>query len=264
MSKKQAFLDNIPFSIPAGGALPLPAGNWDFIYIAELNSDADLLVESASFRVPMIVGRRVEVADSMVGVVQITNRGSVSAVGVLYVGSGDIRDSTVVGTVAVVNDNKSRTERGEAFFNEKSQPAVAAKYSISMIANPAGSGKRLIVNRLIGGAWAGSGSMSMFTSKDYESLELELAVSFTGSKTAKGNKLISGSDGVGLLRTLVSTSASPINLFSVGTMRVNAPGMAEYKFTEPVIILPGESMGVIGHIVNEQIDCNIEWFEEST
>lgn len=101
-----ANLINIPFKIAAGETLALPGGSWDFLYVAELTANANVIADAENFRVPLVSGRRININEKIVQAVNIENRGSGEISGLLVAGSGDITDSQVVGTISVtVNDS---------------------------------------------------------------------------------------------------------------------------------------------------------------
>lgn len=148
-----SFVDNIPFSIAAGDSLSLPAGSWDYLYMAKL-SGGDLLAEGSALRLPFILGRQIRVSKKETGTILLTNRGSTTAEGVIYAGSGDVQDSAVVGEVAItgtVSVSQLPPTSVDMYTAYMGVQVTAAQYLYAAIENPLGSGKTLSL-RTIGGS----------------------------------------------------------------------------------------------------------------
>lgn len=249
MNNEFSFVDNIPFSIAAGESLPLPAGSWDYLYMAEL-SGGDLLAEGAALRLPFILGRQIRVSKKETGTILLTNRGSTTATGVIYAGSGDVEDMALVGTVRVSNLQKSReqTDTGNQMLGSGRHSGTSAQYSYAQLFNPSGSGVIAYVQKIIMSTDDSRCSLmkydteigtvqTSFGAHNNKSRAYEPVVKIRGGASAS----ILG-DQISLLRMLANT---PI----------------EWLGESPIKLLPGEGIHVRSGGTNRDLQAHFEWEE---
>ena len=261
---KFANIDAIEFAIDAGEKLSIPGGNWDFLQVDDLTPGADIVARGSSFRVPLIVGRKIKLLESEIGTVEIENRGDGKITGILYVGSGDIQDSTIVGTVSVTNAGKTRTEQEIAFLFGGGMGGVAAEYSYSYLENPAASEKNIVLNMVAMSVFSGeSGSLNIFSSDDVAALEAEANFTLSTTDVLPANKKVGGAAGVAVRKGGSSSSGAPVNVSGRSTVSIVVGDSMLYRFTEPFVIAPGMAVGIRSKTVNEAVHANFEWFEEA-
>lgn len=252
--------NNLPFSLGAGESLSIPGGSFEFLYLVEATSGASLRLQGSQVDIPFIVGRRVDFGRPETGEMLITNTGSGTVEGLIFVGSGAVTDSTVVGTVSVVNANKARTESGQAFIVGSAVNTPASEYGVIYLVNPAGSGVKLVVNKFIVRDTSAGGTYSLRVSADYVALEAEASFSVVASKTPI-NKKIGESAGQGLLKTATSTAATNTN--EQGAFSHEYGSNEVIEFVEPFVVSEGMALIVRNGTTAETATASFEWFEES-
>lgn len=80
----------------------------------------------------------------------VLNKGTVPLSGYLMIGSGDFFDQRISGTVDVIDGGKARTLSNQAFGGFAYQANVAAQYTRLQLWNPAGSGKNIVLENVLG------------------------------------------------------------------------------------------------------------------
>lgn len=253
----------IPFALAAGASLVLPAGSFEFVYLSSISAGASVRLKGSQVSIDLIVGRRVEFGNPTVQPLTLENKGSGSVSGVLLVGSGDVRDSNVVGTVSVTNADKDRSVSGVSFFGSRNVSAVASQYSIAYLINPVGSGVNLIVNRMSATQPAGAGGVFYyFSTDDVAGLEALPAVTPL-SRVAGINKLIGGDVANGERTGANSTSGVAGSVDVLGFIYMGVPGFHFLDVSEPYIVQPGGALGAASSTVADDLSVSFEWFEES-
>lgn len=232
------FADSLPITIEAGREVTIPV-NCSFVYVSELVGGS-VVMTTGQGRVPLILGRRVEFKDKEVGGIRLKNSGDSSAVMVLIVGSGDIRDSNVVGTVSVVDGSVKRSEQGHAWQVSSGVAAVAGKYPTVEIKNKSGV-KDIVVNQIVcqhDQVSAGYISVRNFT-EDYGSVWAGPSI----------NKLVGGSDTdvVGYESGNSDTILGGKEYFS---SRAVQDELLIIPITEPYVVEPGQRLGLQCMVTN--------------
>lgn len=257
-----SFVDNIPFSIAAGGSLSLPAGGWDYIYVAEL-SGGDLLMKGNQARVPLIVGREVRFAERETkSALNILNRGGTTATGVLFVGSGDIQDRSTVGSVSVNNfpagfDVENRASdlellgldsvAGNQFYGSVGLVGVSAQYAHAQLLNPVGSGVSVLLSRV----WVNTRSATV---------QINLQRYDTALATLVGgiNKSLAGSSPAAEVRE--DNNGSPFGS-RIGQIKVGNYEGVDLLRDGPLVLAPGEGVLTQMGSVNNDNFTIFEWRE---
>jgi len=255
MNNDASFVDNIPFSIAAGESLPLPAGSWDYLYMAEL-SGGDLLAEGAALRLPFILGRQIRVSKKETGTILLTNRGSTTAAGVIYAGSGDVDDRAMVGSVSVTNfpGSPKWSEDGDSYSAFMFDSGVAAQYSHVQLWNPATNTKNMVVNSLSAYQQLGSRAAILFGLTTTELADLE-------ATHGEVNKL-SGSSNTSGATCRTQTSASAVSMDTLLLRYGEDDELIGTEFKEPVILEPGYGLTARVSAVNAGISGSFQYHAE--
>lgn len=251
-----SFVDNIPFKIAAGDSLPIPAGSWEYLYMASLTG-GDLLVEGAGFRVPLILGRQIRVKEKETGVILLTNNGSTEASGVLYAGAGDIEDRGIIGSVSVTNfpGSPKWSESGDSYMAFIYKGGVAAKYSHVQLLNPSGNDKNLIVNKMSAYHRAGARDTLVF-------LPYDTALTSVDASFGEANKLSSSSNISGAEFRIDELGSS---LSSAGSLLHGYADDGETLGTdldEPIILTPGNGIVIRTGSVNAAVGGKFQYHVE--
>lgn len=178
-------------------------------------------------------------------------------------GSGDITVTIVIGldvklssskvggTVKVVNGEIERVKAGQCFWGCSSVGGVAGQYQLAQLWNPAGSGKKLVLNKI-----------TVYISTGNTALGLLKSVSPLANISALValNKDISLGVGVASLRGESSASIGGSPFGNVGVPVANQS--VEVPFSEPILISEGSGIAVYSATPNVNMNCNFQWYEE--
>lgn len=241
MNKNFAFVDNIPFTIAAGDTLSLPAGSWDYLYMAEL-SGGDLLVSGDGFRVPFVLGRQIRVKNPEVRTITLANRGSTSASGVIYVGSGDIEDRATVGSVRVVGvvsvDSVPSSEY-DTYTKSVVASATGSQYAALALHNPAANTKDLHVLEIYQrNLTSGYNMVKLAKNTNMESVggsSVFAEITNRGEERSSSGKLITYAGGSQLVSSLTKDADQTL-FYTTGTVN------ERLVLTKPVILKPGDTI----------------------
>lgn len=175
-------------------------------------------------------------------------------IGTVMVGDGDITDNRVTGSVEVVDGGKNRTNAGTAFsIAINTGTPVVGQYAHCGIWNPSGSGKNVIVERLIISASVAS------------IITYGWATAFLGTQyTGGGSKKSGGAVSAGLNTSGNSATFLPTGFMYLGQIQVNANAPFDLVLKEPIIIQPNAGLAVASATGNNSVVLTAEYFEEST
>ncbi|MDR5739492.1 hypothetical protein [Caballeronia sp. LZ016] len=180
-------------------------------------------------------------------------------VGKVVVGDGQIDDSTISGTVAVVDAGFARTQINAAFLAQGFCPANASNRSCVELVNPAGSGKLVIVEGITalstGGAYvANFGIMSGVVAGGAEITSASVSSKMAGSP-------------IGLAKVYISNPATTPASFYGGAACAGLSGaqsaVSMQQFKEPLILPPGYGLSACTSAPNLPLQVGFEWFEQS-
>lgn len=257
------------FTLAANESKVLPGG----YCIAILESTQEVTIERLSAN-----GGRLEVAENVPAswfwkqpvwtrdpttkAIKVT-AGSLGAAVKISVSDGDSWVNTISGVVSVTNADKERTEAGVAFLQGYAQTPVVGEYGYIVLANPAASGKNLVVNMVVVCQPAGSsGDLQLAITEDYAAFEAEAATTLQGSFSPVGaSKKIGVGSSVVSMRRCTTTAFTPVNITALSRLRVIGEPFP-YDFTEPYIVPEGCGIAVRTYAANEELQANFEWFEE--
>lgn len=179
------------------------------------------------------------------GLVQV--EGVVSTTGTVTV-AGTVATS---GTTSVVDGGKARTLASVAFSGVALGGVVAGQQSRVQLWNPAGSGKRAIVEQVI----LGSGFVnSLYLQNSTVALATLLA-------EVPLNKLIAGTAGAIQLRK--DNIAAPPSGGAFALVGLPANSSYTYKLSEPIVLEPGRGLLVWASGAATDVYSTFEFFEEA-
>jgi hypothetical protein len=179
--------------------------------------------------------------------------GAATILGSVIVGNGEITDNRVTGSVEVVDGGKNRTNAGTAFSSAISSGAgVAAQYAHCGIWNPSGSGKNVIIERLIISTAAAS------------VVQYGTATNYIGSLNGgASSKKSGGTASTGQASFGNSATNLPSGFSYMGILQINANVPFDLVLKEPIIVQPNAGFAVANATTNTSLTITTEFFEES-
>lgn len=167
------------------------------------------------------------------------------------VADADFVDNTVLGTVSVVDGGKARTLAGVTFSGYATcSQGAAGTYPQVQIWNPAGSGKRAIIEQIMAASSIG-GTFSTIVSTQ---TALTTLVGVAASKN------VGNAGSTTQIRTLASATPDG-GAAQFATMGGAQYQSAPYKLAEPIVLHPGWGLNV-GGLVNQNVAATFEFYEE--
>lgn len=237
-------------------------GSYVYFYSGSAGgADATITVnqDSRGQRVLLMPGQAYRMPDGQVGTRWLIGnlRGEGTIVGRLVIGSGELTDNRVTGSVEVIDGGKNRTNAGMAFVFSSNMAGVAGVAGSAILWNPLGSGKNLFVKafRISMGGAAPYG-LEMVTG---------LGTGLTQDATYIAPKKIgSVSVAKGLRTTAGNFNGQSWSFNSISTATLAANVVDQVQYQEPVLIQPGQGMRAFVAANEVPFICNIEYIEEST
>jgi hypothetical protein len=247
-------MTNYPLLIAAGATLSINTQSSFVYYESASAGGADtsikLVTENGDeFILKVGQGARLKKDFKSLYVSNVKGQGTI--IGNLVLSDGDFVDHRVVGTVEVIDGGKNRTMAGIAFMVGGGSGAVAAQMSQSQLWNPVGSNVNIVLSTI--------------------SLSASSATSYTIGPTAQApmtglNRTgISKKVGAGAAKGEARGQASAVNLVT-GAMQygyLQANVVYPYKFSEPIVLMPGFGLGVALDQPNVGLLTTFEWYEEA-
>lgn len=173
--------------------------------------------------------------------------------GTVIVGSGEITDNRITGSVEMIDGGKSRTYANQAFLAAFGCGNVAAQQPYVQLLNPAASGKNVILESLAfssgaaGVVWGGIYSVALTTDN---------GVSAAYSK-----------NGAGTVASVahVRTANNAAQLFAASMIKLFLAASANQiiNLREPIILPPGVGFAVTNATLNSDLTCTFEYYEEN-
>lgn len=249
-----AGLQYFDITIPPGQTREVPCeGTYFRFYQGSAGgNDAGLLVKSDTGAVVSILypGQSLKLPDS-VRLWKLANyKGAGTISGIVVIGDGEIQDTTIAGTVSMVDGGKARTAAGSAFSGSVYCPQSAGNYAHVGAWNPAGSGKNCFIESIaISGAVAQSFNIRAAT------VQLTTPVGMASKKiSGTASATVSGTQG---LPAVQNGGALLYNGY------IQASANLVINFREPVLLPPGNGIVVMGYtITTGDLSGNFEFFEE--
>ena len=181
---------------------------------------------------------------------QIEDRSGAGNYGVLLAGNFEFQDDRVSGDVSIIDGGKNRTIANQTFMMAASNGPTAGQYAVQELWNPAGSGKRIIVEQ----AQVSSGAAS------------NILCGWTATRVGSGavgaySKMAGGVNSTGAT-TFVSLAALPGFFNYLTTTNVQANAGMLLSLREPLVIPPGFGFIVANSTVSNSLQMYAEFFEE--
>lgn len=177
-------------------------------------------------------------------------RGEGTIVGRLVIGSGELTDNRITGSVEVIDGGFFRTLANKAFAWTSGAPAAVGTYARCQIYNPAGSEKYAAIKK-VSLSPAGACVVAVFT----HSQRLSNFDAIENSKNPGGaNSAMQEANENG--------AATMTNRKWLEYMQFAAAGTEKVCFQEPVVIKPGWGIVIECQSLNMQVNGAFEWTEE--
>lgn len=254
------------FSLATAAATWAQDGPWSVLYYEEGASVGGELpmIRVRSLQgggevdVELKPGRQIRLAKPANGII-VTSLTGAAISGTLSVGNGDIRDSSVMGEVSVVDGAKARTMAGAAFAGRIYQANVAAQFSAAQLWN-------------LGGPETPNVIVSQITALSNSGLWSAL-IGVTGSgvgtlptwESNMRSKLAGGAASLNSQLRKQTAVAFPTVDAILGSLGGAAGQSVTYRFTEPIVIPSNYGLTVyISNAANLDLSVNFECIEEAT
>jgi len=247
-------------TVPASGSFPINAAGRYIKYLAGNNGGGDTTLTvrpgaKGGSTITLKPGQAYRIGDSAPTPSSWTlanYAGGATILGQVVIGDGRIDDTSIAGTVQVVDGGKARTLNNSAFTGFTSAPGVAGQYPRIQLWNPANSGVRLVVESLTGMSAVSSCAVIVTDSTAALATNVQNGLS----------KLLGGAVAKGEIHDDSTASAQPGNPSLMVISAAPGLGLQSLKFVEPVVVPPGHGLLMTGNTVNDPFSCSIEWYEE--
>lgn len=236
-----------PFSVPAFGSVNLPVTG-DFFKIKSATGSMTVIGNTFGALANLLPGQGLR--DTEFGSLVLVDETGAINNGYLLVSDSTFVDDRVTGEVSIIDGGKARSYASQAFFANVFCGAVAAQLSHCQLWNPPGSGKNLIVEQY----YVSSGSASAIGIGLYNA-QLSTAA---GNPLSKNNGV-----GAGVASQWSQNNAAALASGSAAQVYVNAAQTSPLiKFTEPLIVKPGNGIFAVNQTANATLGLCLEFFEE--
>lgn len=163
---------------------------------------------------------------------------------------GESGSSRIVGEVSVINGELMRVSSGVCFMAQGYQGGVAAEYQHVQLFNPAGSGRNVVVSKLI-----------VISSVAAQAFRISVgSVAAAVLASAGVSKKVGGAASVAQIRT--HSSAAPFGSLSMVAGVSAAYDSREVPFSEPILLPEGTGLIVGSNAVNVSLWGSFQWLEE--
>ncbi|CAG4928261.1 hypothetical protein [Paraburkholderia saeva] len=241
------------------GAFPVHAPGRYIKYVAGSNGggDASLIVTpggQGGSKIVLQPGQAYRVAESKPTPDSWTlanSAGGATIIGKVVIGDGRIDDNTFSGVVQTVDGGKVRTLAGASFIGMNLTAAPGAgQFQHVQLWNPAGSGKRLVVEQIETVSSVGVGFTHYATTAAISTLNGYGVSKLFGAPASAAGLLYKQNNATLLWTAAEMLTNGPINTTSL------------FKPAEPFVIPPGYGWGIIAQATNADLTATWEWYEE--
>lgn len=171
----------------------------------------------------------------------------------VFIGSGDAGTRRISSTVSVIDGARARVDANvaNAVALVMSAPGVG-NYAATQLFNPAGSGRRLVVNALSLSLGTASGANIYFATA-------ALTVNFSASTSCKKSQAAAAS----AVPWVQALTVAPVFTYGLLQQVGGSPGVyTPWRPTEPLIVMPGFGLNIAAQNTDTGLYSNFEWFEE--
>jgi hypothetical protein len=179
----------------------------------------------------------------------VQDRTGAQNTGTILAGIYDFRDDRISGTVDVVDGGKARTAQGIAFYAYVNAAKSAGNFAHSQLWNPVGSGKNLIVEKVM----LTNGSVATLQSLRYG------GVAMPTLGTPPVNKKLNGPASVAQCRSDLNAAQSGAIMFN---SYVSANLLLPLVPNEPIVVPPGNGIMAVGGEVGNDAPVTFEFYED--
>lgn len=231
------------FKISANGAFLRyyngSAAGLDETILVTYNGGSTILKAGQSIKLPMSVSEWL-----------ISNyKGQAAIVGVLVIGDGEITDSSVAGSVSVIDGGIARTLSGAGFLGTTSLTAAAGQFPCCQIWNGYGNPTNVILE-----AFSFSSNVAGFVGVGSS------AMINAGTVLQGGNKKIGGA------LSASKIVASSLAAYPAGTPMLSytssANGIVTINLKEPIVIPPYSGLFIASGVAASALAVNFEYYEQ--
>lgn len=246
-------MQNFDISIAVGSVRRINANGKFFRYYngSAAGLDETILVTYDGGSVTLKAGQSVKLNQSVSEWLVSNYKGQASILGVVVIGDGEITDTSIAGSVSVIDGGMARTLSNGAFLASGASAAVAAQYSHLQLWNPSGSGKNVILEAFSFSTNVASG-INFYRDVAQRSTANNAVVS----------KYLSGAVGVAVLRS----ENNAVMQFAGGVMLsylTPASVVQTLNLKEPIVIPPASGLNFVTASVNVSVVGNFEFFEQA-
>ncbi|MGC1173121.1 hypothetical protein [Polaromonas sp.] len=180
--------------------------------------------------------------------VQIVDKSGAPNIGNVLIADSDFVDQRINGDVSVIDGGKNRTVAGGSYMGGGFSTAGVGVYAQLQLWNPAGTGKRLVVNQV---QWGATSATAIFMK--------EASASIGGALLVIANKMTGGAAGVAQVRA-ATAGAAMAGYFDCAYVQASSQNVLE--FSDPYVIAPGYGLTLQCSESNKEIGGVFEFFEE--
>lgn len=211
--------------------------------------DESILVTYNGGSVALKAGQSIKLPTSVSEWLVSNHKGQASIVGVVVIGDGEITDTSIAGSVSIIDGGVARSESGCAFLASGPAGSIAGNFSHVQLWNAVGTGKSLILEAI---GFSAQAAVTLGIFKDV----VPRAVWYQQA----ANKKFGGAAGGAAVRNEYNaiSQGSGVNMLSIS---LAAGGSSVVNFKEPVIIGEGYGLTIVASVVNLGFSANFEFYE---
>lgn len=193
-------------------------------------------------------GRQLSLPTPVAGVVIESLTGN-AITGKVSLGLGDIRDSSLLGTVEVVDGELRKSRAGTAFMCSAAVPPVAGNMPFLSLACPSGGTKRVIVSDIV------------FSSGANAAYALSRGVHGSLTGYTKAHSKLSGGAQSDAVYTSYSNAAAIGSALELALCAGSQPFVRTFK--QPLVLEPGNAIHVRANTLGNDMYASIQFTEEA-
>lgn len=182
----------------------------------------------------------------------ITDVSGAANTGYILVSEESFVDERITGEVAVIDGGRAATLAGSSYITLGSLGVVGGNYNCHQLLNPAGSGRRVVIE----GVFAG-GTVSSLVFIGHNNVALPNLYGASPSS----NKLSGGAAGLAERRW---ENSAVVNGNTSATLAAFLPANQNflYTFKRPIVLLPGAGYAISDRTVAADLQSGFDFYEE--
>lgn len=234
-----------PFSIPASGSVTLLVEG-DFFKVKSSTGMLSVTGDSFGTLEDLLAGQGLR--DTNFKRLTLTDETGAVNNGFILVSDSTFIDDRITGEVSVIDGGKSRTLANTAFWGNVSMGSAVGALSTAQIFNPAGSGKNLVIEQILGSANAATN-----LSLNYHDTQL---TTLTGNALSKKR---GGAASVAQMREELPVAAVGTRIAVFGVAATSAFFLT---LREPIVLPPATGLVMYSAATNVPIIFGVEFYED--